>query len=208
MLQLQQPAVLTLLLMRIARMHNFTMVAGLYIHMKKLLLLGVAGAVLAVLALQQLEGGRNGERLDFPVTAEDEGSGTTTTDNKTERLDFPVTAEEALSIVMSNPEAKEFISEYLRNESRRITRVSLNYEVSTKTYVWKIELVERECGCKVGSEEGLNMLSAEVDPVTGKVLSLKTQVGVKEEEIARSRCMEGCHTANTTGTIVLQEEEK
>lgn len=154
--------------------------------MRKILLLGVAGAVVVVLMLYKLGGaGGNGERLEFPVTAE-----------------------EALSIVESNATAEEFISEYLQNESRRITRISLNYDVSTGKYVWRVELVERECGCKVGSVEGLNMLTAEVDPVTGEILSLRTQVGVTEEEVARSRCMEGCHSQGSSTNIVLQEEVK
>lgn len=113
---------------------------------------------------------------------------------QSEHLEFPITAEKALEIVESNEEARAFIKEYLRNESNRVTRINLNYDVASKSYTWKIELVERECGCKFGSEEGLNMLRAEVDPKTGEILKLETQVGVKEEEIARERCMEGCHS--------------
>lgn len=113
-----------------------------------------------------------------------------------ERLEFPVTAEKALEIVKNNEEARAFIKEYLRNESNRITRINLNYDVASGNYTWKIELVERECGCKFGSEEGLNMLKAEVDPTTGEILKLETQVGVKEEEVARERCMEGCHSGD------------
>jgi hypothetical protein len=111
-----------------------------------------------------------------------------------ERLEFPITAEKALEIVESNDEAKAFIDEYLRNESNRITRINLNYDVASRNYTWKIELVEKECGCKFGSEEGLNILRADVDPITGEILKLETQIGVKEEEIARERCMEGCHS--------------
>ncbi len=111
-----------------------------------------------------------------------------------DKLEFPVTAQEALAIVEGNPEARSFIDQYLQNESRRITRINLKYDIATGNYTWKVELVERECGCKFGSEEGLNMLRAEIDPVTGEILKLETQVGVKEEEVARERCMEGCHT--------------
>ena len=125
-----------------------------------------------------------------------------------ERLEFPITAEKALEIVKSNEEAGAFIEEYLRNESNRITRINLNYDVASGNYTWKIELVERECGCKFGSEEGLNMLRAEVDPVTGEILKLETQVGVKEEEVARERCMEGCHSEDDiqpTFTVNMSE---
>ncbi len=111
-----------------------------------------------------------------------------------ERLEFAITAEKALEIVENNEEARVFIEEYLRNESNRITRINLNYDIASGNYTWKIELVERECGCRFGSEEGLNMLRAEVDPTTGEILKLETQVGVKEEEVARERCMEGCHS--------------
>ncbi|NOZ58429.1 MAG: hypothetical protein GXO66_02455 [Euryarchaeota archaeon] len=121
-----------------------------------------------------------------------------------ERLEFPITAQEALAIVESDPDARAFIDEYLRNESRRITRINLNYDISTGNYTWKVELVERECGCKFGSEEGLNMLRAEVDPVTGRIINLETQVGVKEEEVARERCMEGCHTAEEIASFTVE----
>jgi hypothetical protein len=121
-----------------------------------------------------------------------------------EKLEFPITAQEALAIVESNPEAREFIDEYLRNESRRITRINLNYDVATGNYTWKVELVERECGCRFGSEEGLNMLRAEVDPVTGRITKLETQVGIKEEEVARERCMEGCHTEEEIASFTVE----
>jgi hypothetical protein len=123
-----------------------------------------------------------------------------------EHLEFPITAEKALEIVENNEEAKAFIKEYLRNESNRITRVNLNYDINSGNYTWKIEIVERECGCKFGSEEGLNMLRADVDPITGEILKLETQVGVKEEEIARERCMEGCHTEDEIKPTFTVEE--
>ncbi len=59
-------------------------------------------------------------------------------------------------------------------------------------------MIEKECGCKFGSEKGLNILKAEVDPTSGKILNLDMQVGVKESEIAKERCMEGCHSRNKT----------
>jgi|GEM_PF-6213511 hypothetical protein len=123
-----------------------------------------------------------------------------------ERLEFPITAEKALEIVESNDEAKAFIDEYLRNESNRITRINLNYDVASKNYTWKIEIVEKECGCKFGSEEGLNILRTEVDPITGEILKLETQIGVKEEEIARERCMEGCHSEDEIKPTFTIEE--
>ena len=68
-----------------------------------------------------------------------------------ERLEFAITAEKALEIVENNEEARVFIEEYLRNESNRITRINLNYDIASGNYTWKIELVERECGCNFQS---------------------------------------------------------
>ncbi len=106
---------------------------------------------------------------------------------------IPVQADAALSILKGHEDAAAFIEENLANESGRITRVNLKWDQDTGTYVWDIELMERACGCKVGSMEGLNVLRAQIDPVTGAVLNITTRTGVKEETLSKERCMEGCH---------------
>ncbi len=115
-------------------------------------------------------------------------------------IHMPVQADEALSILVSNEEANAFISEYLTNESNRTTRVNLKWDPETDSYVWDIELMERTCACKVGSIEGLNVLRAQIDPITGAVLNVTARTGVKEETLSRERCEEGCHD---TGEALL-----
>jgi len=66
--------------------------------------------------------------------------------------------------------------------------------------------MERACGCKVGVMEGLNILRAWVDPVTGKVLKMTTRTGVEEEVLSKERCMEGCHTPGETPRPQVQSE--
>lgn len=117
--------------------------------------------------------------------------------NKTdEGVVFPISGERALSILESNPEAEAFIKKNFENESNRITRVALVWNKTTDKYVWKIEVMERSCGCLIEGEEGLNIIKAEIDPETGKITDITTRTGVKEETLARERCMEGCHTSD------------
>ena len=117
--------------------------------------------------------------------------------NKTdEGIVFPISGERALSIVESTPETETFIKKNFENESNRITRVALIWNKSTDKYVWKIEVMERSCGCLIGGEEGLNVIKAEIDPETGNIIDIKMRTGVKEETLARERCMEGCHTSD------------
>jgi hypothetical protein len=111
-------------------------------------------------------------------------------------LHISVDGEEALRLVMENEEAKGFIEEHLTNESGRITRVALRWDPETGSYRWEVEIMERECGCVIGGLEGLSVLNAEVDPVTGEVSRLRMRTGVKEESLAKERCMEGCHPSD------------
>lgn len=117
--------------------------------------------------------------------------------NKTdEGVVFPISGERALNILESHPEAAAFIKKNFENESNRITRVALVWNKTTDKYVWKIEVMERSCGCLIEGEEGLNIIKAEIDPETGKITDITTRTGVKEETLARERCMEGCHTTD------------
>lgn len=106
----------------------------------------------------------------------------------------PISADEAMEILKTDESARDFIREYLANESMRITRRALVWDEESSSFVWDIELMERACGCKVGSEEGLNVLTARIDPVSGEIYNLTTRVGVQEEVLGRERCMEGCHS--------------
>ncbi|MFQ5887901.1 MAG: hypothetical protein ACE5HY_04310 [Candidatus Hydrothermarchaeales archaeon] len=109
---------------------------------------------------------------------------------------FPISGGRALSILESNPQARAFIKENFENESNRITRVALVWNKTTDKYVWKIELMERTCGCLIEGEEGLNVIKAEIDPETGEIIDIEIRTGVKEETLAREQCMEGCHTSD------------
>ncbi len=111
-------------------------------------------------------------------------------------LSLQISGDRALSIIESNHVARAFIKENFENESNRITRVALVWNQTSDKYVWKIELMERSCGCTIEGEEGLNVLKAEVDPKTGKIIDIQTRTGVKEETLARERCMEGCHASD------------
>lgn len=112
---------------------------------------------------------------------------------KTE-VSVPISADEAMEILKANETARNFIQENLVNESMRITRKALVWNEESGAFVWDIELMERACGCKVGSEAGLNVLKARIDPVSGEIYNLTTRLGVQEEVLERERCMEGCHS--------------
>ena len=127
--------------------------------------------------------------------------------NKSEtEIRFPISAKTAMEILESDAEAKAFIMENLANESGRITRVNLKWNQETDTYVWDIELMERTCGCKVGTMEGLNVLSAQIDPITGEVLNITARTGVKEEALSKEQCMEGCHKPGEMPGLQIQNE--
>lgn len=119
---------------------------------------------------------------------------------------FPISAKRAMEILESDAGAKAFIMENLANESGRMTRVNLKWNPETDTYVWDIELMERTCGCKVGAIEGLNVLSAQIDPITGDILNITTRTGVKEEALSKERCMEGCHKPSEVPGLQIQNE--
>jgi hypothetical protein len=125
--------------------------------------------------------------------------------SKASEINLPISAKEALEILESNEKARVFIAENLVNESGRITRVNLKWGEDTDTYVWDIEIMERACGCKVGAMEGLNVLKAQIDPVTGEVLNITTRTGVKEETLSKERCMEGCHEGGMPKPLMESE---
>lgn len=103
-----------------------------------------------------------------------------TLEKERSQVQIPIPVDEALKIMYSNEEANDFISEHLANESNRITKVNLKWMSVIDNYVWDIELMEKECGCKVGSTEALSVLRAQIDPITGEVLSVTTSTGVEE----------------------------
>lgn len=109
------------------------------------------------------------------------------------RIDVPVSGEEALMIVKNEPTASSFISENFGEPSDRIERVALIWDIKTDTYRWEIEIQERTCGCMLNETEGVTILRALLDPVTGQMYNLSTRVGVPEDQIKREACEKGCH---------------
>lgn len=126
--------------------------------------------------------------------------------SKVSEINFPVSGKEALKILESNEKARTFIAKNLVNESGRITRVNLKWDMATDTYVWDIEIMERACGCKVGSIEGLSVLRGQIDPTSGAVLNVTTRIGVAEKTLSKERCMEGCHKKGVPPRPVMKDE--
>ncbi len=110
------------------------------------------------------------------------------------RIDVPVSGEEALGIVKNEPTSGSFISENFGEPEDRIERVALIWDAETDTYLWEIEIQERSCGCMLNETEGVTILRALVDPITGRMYNLSTRVGVPEDQIKREACEKGCHT--------------
>ena len=69
---------------------------------------------------------------------------------------------------------------------------SIQYNPGTDSYVWKVELIERNCGC-AGGKEGLNSIVFYIDPETAEVVGKEEHVGVTEEDYARETCEKACH---------------
>jgi len=108
-------------------------------------------------------------------------------------VNVPVKPEELLGIVRQNESARIFIDKYFLNESERIERIALAYDRKSRRFMWELEIQERACGCAVNSTEGVNLLKASIDPVTGEIKNISMRVGVNEQQIQREACEKGCH---------------
>jgi hypothetical protein len=113
--------------------------------------------------------------------------------NQMKNITVPVSADVALEVVKNEPSAREFISENFGFPEDRIERVALAWDQQKDNYMWEIEIQERSCGCMLNETEGVTILKANVDPITGAIHNLSTRVGVPEETIKREACEKGCH---------------
>ena len=104
---------------------------------------------------------------------------------------IPISSEEAVRIASEDEEFKKFAEEHFENTSLRVTRAVLEFKPEVGRYLWRVEIMERKCGCAgLGS---INAMVIYVDPVSGEVLGREEHVGVREEEFARKTCEKGCH---------------
>ncbi len=106
-----------------------------------------------------------------------------------ERVNLPVNHSKAIEIATSSPEFKKFAEEHFTEG--RIERAMLEFNPVLKRYIWRVEILERACGCA-----GLGNLTAMVfliDPEDGRIIKYEERVGVREEELARETCEQGCH---------------
>ena len=104
---------------------------------------------------------------------------------------IPISSEEAVRIASEDEEFKRFAEEHFANASLRVTRAVLELKPEVGRYLWRVEIMERKCGCAgLGS---INAMVLYVDPVSGEVLGREEHVGKSEEELARETCEKGCH---------------
>lgn len=108
-------------------------------------------------------------------------------------VSVPVKPEELLGIIRQNESARIFIDKYFLNESERIERTALAYDKKNSRFLWEVEIQEKACGCALNNTEGVNLLKASIDPVSGKIYSIDMRVGVKEAQLQRESCEKGCH---------------
>jgi hypothetical protein len=106
------------------------------------------------------------------------------------RVNLPIGLEEAIGIAKEDPEFLEFSNQYFKDPELRVELASLQLH-ETLGYTWKVELIERKCGC--GGRTSLNSMDIYVDPETGEVLLREKNIGVSEDELARKNCEKGCH---------------
>lgn len=108
-------------------------------------------------------------------------------------VSIPVKPEELLGIIRQNESARIFMDKYFLNESERIERTALAYDKKNSRFVWEVEIQEKACGCAINGTEGVNLLKASIDPVTGKMYSVDMRLGIKEAQLQRESCEKGCH---------------
>lgn len=106
-----------------------------------------------------------------------------------EHINLPVDHRDAVEIATSSKAFQEFAEEHFTEG--RIERATLEFNPVLKRYVWRVEIMERVCGCA-----GLGNLTAMIfliDPESGRIIKYEERVGVREEELARETCEQGCH---------------
>ncbi len=108
-----------------------------------------------------------------------------------ERVNLPITHDKAIEIALSDEDFSTFAEEHFKEPELRIERAALEFNEVTGKYLWRVEIMERACGCA-----GLGNISAMVfliDPESGAILKKEERVGIREEELARETCEKGCH---------------
>jgi predicted RNA-binding protein with EMAP domain len=104
---------------------------------------------------------------------------------------IPISSDEAVRIATEDEEFLRFAQEHFANASLRVTRAVLEFNPEVEGYLWRVEIMERKCGCAgLGS---INAMVVYVDPVSGEVLAREEHIGKTEAELARETCEKGCH---------------
>jgi hypothetical protein len=109
------------------------------------------------------------------------------------QLILPVSQEEAIERAKKTFAFKNFSTILFEDPTQQVEMVSLVLDEESQDYQWKVELIERKCGCAEG-EEGLNSIVFYIDPETGDVVRKEEHVGITEENYARETCEKACHT--------------
>ena len=105
---------------------------------------------------------------------------------------------DAISLVMNDSHASEYMSVYFKVPEWRVSHATLvdsssaGLNVSVEDdLLWKVELMERSCACS-GIKE-LYVVEAYVSPSSGEILDLKT-MPVLESEYDKKTCSStACH---------------
>ncbi|NOZ77406.1 MAG: hypothetical protein GXO65_07080 [Euryarchaeota archaeon] len=106
-------------------------------------------------------------------------------------LNLPVTREEALEKAAGSFAYLNFSRQHFKDPELRVELASLVWDEARGQYVWKVELMERKCGC--GGEASLSSIVFFIDPVTGDILATEEHVAESEQEYARKTCEADCH---------------
>lgn len=109
------------------------------------------------------------------------------------QLVLPVSQEDAIARAKKTFAFKNFSTTLFEDPTQQVEIAALLWDPATDTYQWKIELMERNCGC-AGGKEGLNSIVFYIDPETGDVVGQEEHIGVTEENYARETCEKACHT--------------
>jgi hypothetical protein len=106
-------------------------------------------------------------------------------------LNLPVTKEDAIEKASGSFAYLNFSRQHFKDPELRVELASLVWDDSREEYLWKVELMERKCGC--AGNASLNSIVFFVDPVSGEIVSKEEHVAETEQEYARKTCEADCH---------------
>jgi hypothetical protein len=106
-------------------------------------------------------------------------------------LNLPVTKDDAIKKASGTFAYLNFSKQHFKDPELRVEIASLVWNQSREQYLWKVELMERKCGC--GGEASLNTIVFFIDPVSNEILSTEEHVAESEQEYARQTCEAACH---------------